>query len=85
MATNYVVGSNVSGYLPDTDPIVVSTLKEAKQAARQEALFLAEETGNKPTVWAPISTITKRWLMRHDGPIAYAVIGNVVVWIAIES
>lgn len=85
MATKYLVNTNMCGCLPTSDPIVVDTLKEAKQAARQEALYLAEETDNKIEVWSSLNSITKRDLVNYGVPITYAVIGDYEVWIAIES
>ena len=80
---HYLVSTNMlGGYLPTGDPIVADTLAEAKAAARQEALHLAEETEDKIDVWAPLRSITKRALMRDGLPVTYAVIGNIEVWIA---
>ncbi len=82
---HYLVGTNTRGYLPVGDPIECETLIEAKQAARQEALYLAEETNNKIEVWSSLNSITKRDLVNYGVPITYAVIGDIEVWIAIES
>lgn len=84
MTTKYLVNTNMRGYLPTGDPVVVDTLKEAKQAARQEALCLAEETEDKIEVWSPLGSITKRDLVNYGVPITYAAVGNIVVWIAID-
>ena len=85
MATIYLVNTNMRGYLPVGDPIECETLIEAKQAARQEALYLAEETEDKIEVWSSLNSITKCDLVNYGVPIIYAVIGDFAVWIAIVS
>ena len=85
MATKYLVNTNMCGYLPTDDHIECETLIEAKQAARQEALYLADETEDKIEVWSSLNSITKRDLISYNVPITYAVIGDIEVWIAIES
>ena len=80
----YLVNTNMRGYMPTGDPIQCDTLIGAKYSARQEALYLAEETNNKIEVWSPLKSITKRDLVNYGVPITYAVIGNIEVWIAID-
>ena len=81
----YLINSNMCGYMPTSDPAECKTLAEAKYIARQEALYLAEEAEDKIDVWSPLRSITKRDLVNYGVPITYAVIGDVEVWIAIES
>jgi len=81
----YLVNTNMRGYMPTGDPIQCDTLIGAKYSARQEALYLAEETEDKIEVWSSLNSITKRDLIAYNVPITYAVIGDIEVWIAIES
>lgn len=81
---NYVVGSNVCGYLPDTDPIVVDTLKEAKEVVKSIAEDY-REYGDIVRVFNPLRDITKRALLENF-EVVYAYASNTVaIWIAIES
>lgn len=81
---HYLVSTNLrGGYLPVGDTIECETLVEAKRAARQEALYLAEEAEDKIDVWSPLRSITKRALMRNGLPVTYAVIRDIEVWIAV--
>lgn len=81
---HYLVNTNMRGYLPIGDPIECETLIGAKYSARQEALYLAEDTEDKIEVWSPLNSITKRDLVNYGVPITYAVVGDIEVWIAIE-
>lgn len=81
---HYLVNTNMRGYLPTSDPIVCDTLIGAKYSARQEALYLAEETEDKIEVWSSLNSITKRDLVNYGTPITYAVVGDIEVWIAID-
>ena len=83
MATKYLVNTNMRGCLPTSDPFECETLVDAKQAARQDALYLAEGTEDKINVWVPLRSITKRSLMRDGLPVTYATVGNYEVWIAV--
>lgn len=81
---SYIVGSNVCGYLPNTDPIVVDTLKEAKEAVKSIADDY-REYGDTVRVFNPLRDITKRALLKnYEVVYAYASY-TVAIWIAIES
>lgn len=81
----YIVGSSMPGYLPTSDPYECGTLAEAKSAARAEAMFMAYDNVKDIVVWSPLNSIRKSDLVSYGVPITYAVIGEIEVWIAIES
>jgi hypothetical protein len=48
MATTYIIGNNMPGYLPEAEPFtVVGTFEDAKRALIDELLFLADNADDE--------------------------------------
>jgi hypothetical protein len=74
----YVIGNNMPGYLPDSEPFAVDTFEDAKQALIDELLWAAEYAEEEEATDLTHAAEDINLWSRPDS----VTIGNTAYWIA---